>query len=309
MHWLRTHPFALLFAGAGVILLTIIIIINGKTLPTSSFGIPVTTVSTGGSTLQDPGISERYPTTGGTVDTTTEIPPSDNAATSTSTSPTIPLPSGSQAQPSAPTQSTNPDEAPMPDPILTFGGSSGTAASGPNTSLGDSILDQAYALMPTSYTLPTYVPVVRTPEQQALYLYGNMAGLTILTFSNEHADMGDVLTEWVESPSANKAAAQDIAADMIHVGETLLALTGVPATASAANQALGLAYQESGQELQDVISGGGSVNAMKSYNATVEDFTRSYLAVVDLFVASGVTFAPTDTGSAFSPQGASMSSQ
>src|SRR3989344_1515893 len=73
MHWLRSHPFALLFAGAGLILLAIVIIINGKTVPSSPFGRSVVAVPGGsGNTLQDPGISERYTLPSGAGDSSLE---------------------------------------------------------------------------------------------------------------------------------------------------------------------------------------------------------------------------------------------
>ncbi len=308
MHWLRSHPFALLFAGAGIVVLAIVIAFSGRIVPPSSSSGTVVAIP-GGGALQDPGISEPYTFPRSVQNTSIETPSAAGEAQGATLPPLNPIPSNA----SPPQQAIAPSDGDSSAPTPVFFGSTDASFSGPDTSLSDTLLSQAYAFVPSSYSLPLSVPTVRTPEQQQLYNYGNQAGLAVITFSNAHADMADVLTVWVEDRDngATEASAQEIATDMIALGDTLLGLSSIPASAASANQALGLAYQDAGEKLREVIDDGGQgdsvlADSMQEYNASAEQFTRNYLALVDLFTQSGVTFAPTDMGSAFSPQGTSV---
>ena len=304
MLWLRSHPFALLFAGAGLVLLAIVIIINGKTVPPSSFGRSVALIPGGSSnTLQDPGISERYisPADAGDslIEPSVQTTQSDSGESGTAS---IPIPAGSpQTSPSR----TTPEETETQFFSPLFSGTAPSSASSPDTSLADKLLSEAYALVPPSYSLAINAPTTRSPEQQALYRYGNQAGLAVITFSNTHADMADVLTTWTEDrdDDAARAQAEEIAVDMIALGDTLLSLQNVPQSAAAANQALAAGYKTAGAELSILLDSGGSdsrlLDSMNEYNAAADEFARSYIALVDLFARSDVTFAPTDMGSAF----------
>lgn len=300
MHWLRSHPFALLFAGAGMLLLVIIIAIQGKTAPSSSLQIGVI-ASSGHTALEDPGISQPYTTS---PPTETQQPGATPGEKAPAASPAI------SATPSKkPTSQTSPQpqttvSASTETSVPTLTTTTGPAKPGPDTSIGDSIIQQVYALIPSASSLPVNTPVSRTPSQQALYIYGNQAGLVVLSFENAHADMADVLKTWTENRGSASATtnAKLIATDMSAVGDQLLALPNVPSSAVAANQNLAKGYKTAAQQLLTVLGGGsesGLVDSMKTYNASADDFTRSYIALIDLFSQNGVTFSPSDTGSAF----------
>lgn len=274
--------------------------------PTSSFKGSVVAISGGGS-LQNPGISPRYGTTLNAPSEPVGEPPQTSNTYIPIPTPPAASSAASPQQPEQLSDSTSDTESTDQPFTLPFGDSPSTySPKAADTSLTDSLLEQVYAFIPSSYSLPLSKPVSRTPEQQALYEYGNRAGLAILSFNNAHADMADVLTKWFEGRASASAAAsaKEIATDMDTLGSTLLALESVPAPAVAAHQALARGYQTAAEKLTSVFDAAGNdstlINAMKTYNVAVEDFTRSYIALADIFAQSGVTFAPSDAGSVFS---------
>jgi len=160
-----------------------------------------------------------------------------------------------------------------------------------------------------SPTVPVYgapgQAAARTPEQQTLYDYGNQAGLAVLSFTNAHSDMAQVLQTWLadRNGASEKAQVLAIADGMQKAGESLESLAQVPASATAANKALGESYKAAARQLRAVSSAGSSdsslIGALNAYNTTADQFTKSYLALSDLFTLHEVTFASSDTGSAF----------
>lgn len=300
MLWLRTHPFALLFAGAGLVLLIMFISIQGTSTPPTRGG-PVVAIG-GGNTLENPGISERYPSI--------DAPSSNPERQPSAVNPIIPLSPQSTTSPRTPaptlaqTQTAGEDGQEI-DLSMFFSNETPLPASQPDTGLADQLLKEAYSLVPSTFW-PVAKPAVRTPEQKTLYVYGNRAGLAVLSFQNAHANMATVLTGWFEDRSNEtyKGASIDIAEDMIALGDTLSTLGGVPASAAAANENLAASYRDAGGKLLEVITSGGSEDAlvasMQTYNSSVEDFTRNYISLVDLFSKNGVIFSASDTGSAFS---------
>ena len=306
MLWLRTHPFASLFAGASLVLLIIFVSIQGTSTPASSGG-PVVAVG-GGNILEDPGISERY-------FAANIAPPNPTVQPDTAHS-TFPIPLSSTSPRTTAANTPSQSEAMLEDGeevdlSMFFSSEITLPVPSSDMSLADQLLKEAYALVPSTF-LPVTKPVSRTPEQQALHVYGNRAGLAILTFQNAHTTMAETLTDWFEDRSneAHTGASNAIAEDMIALGGTLGALVNVPASAKAANENLATSYRDAGNKLLQVIAAGGSedalVTSMKTYNSSVEDFTRTYIALVDLFSEKRVTFSPSDAGSAFQFQASSF---
>jgi hypothetical protein len=123
----------------------------------------------------------------------------------------------------------------------------------------------------------------RSPAQQALYIYGNEAGLAVLSFENKHAGMADDLKNWFDHRSDQSlgGAVRTIASDMLAAGQQLEGLPSVPASAQSANARLAASLKDSGAKLSAVVDASGSDsvlgNAMQTYDSAVDEFTKSYL--------------------------------
>ncbi len=281
MSWIRAHSYASLFALASLILLAVLIFVVGAQpiFP----GDASSTVSNG--TI--------FPT-GYAVENTQSIPP-------TNISPPMTIASSSTAMP--PSQQETSQSTPVSQPPFTS--PPPTTTNPPDTSTGDSLLSQVYALIPSGITtLQATQTTKRTSEQQALYTYGNEAGLAILSFENAHADMAQDLKNWVDDRgnAAYKTSVISIANDMATAGASLVALTDVPTSASAANQNLAKSLQTAADNLKAMTAASSDsalVDAMKTYNASADEFTASYIALADLFTLHEVQFSQSDTGSAF----------
>ena len=290
MHWLRTHPFALLFAAAGLCLLAIVIIIQGKRGTVATHGA-IVTVSFG-NTLQNPGPSSYgdAPIQNGVSGYNSETSSQSPAQAPTVSSPLSTTPS---AQPSA-TQER---------------GDSPAASQAPTVPIvrTDTLLDEVYALIPSNFFfVPPSAAPARTPLQQSLFEYGNRAGQAVIMFESSNTDMADVLKLWLEDRKnlEKRARADRVAHDMQSVGDTLLVFSGVPKEATGANENLAKAFQDAAQKLLKVMAAGESddrlLEAMMTYNAAADSFAHSYVSLVDLFALYEVKFSTSDPGSAFS---------
>jgi hypothetical protein len=282
MTLISKHPYSFLFAGAGTVLVVIALFArNNQSAPAAGYG-PYVSVSAG-NTLVNPGMSN--------LDQATDVQQTTVTQNSSSTARYVPI---LITQTNKPTNATGPMTIPPTSPTPT--------SAEPNVS--DQLLKEVYSLIPSGIAMPV-IGKPRTPAQQALFEYGNKAGLVVLTFENAHVDMAQVLKEWLaDRMNAGKIAdAQAIARDMNTAGQSLAALPQVPPSAASANQALGRGYEDAGDKLLAVVSAGGSdaalADAMKTYNNSADSFTSAYIALADIFSLSGVTFSASDPGSAF----------
>lgn len=161
-----------------------------------------------------------------------------------------------------------------------------------------------YSFIPRGLIATTSTRAIRTSTQNELYGYGNDAGFIIMTFEDTNEGMSRVLKDQAEDPTnaEKNQRLQDLAEDMIRVGEDLEALNRVPQIAVAANKALAKSYKEMGAKLALIsgVSGDDArIEAMLSYNTTVESFVKNFVNVATLFSAAGVTFQQFDGGSVF----------
>lgn len=282
MTLLAKHPYSFLFAGAGIILLVIVATAKNQSMSPAMQG-PLVRVS-GGNVLMYPGIAGTgAPTEHGTAPGPTLTP----ATIAEYTLPAV------HTTNSATTSIRNP--SPSVDTGLTV-----------NSSLTQSeqLIKEVYALLSGGPSM-TPTPKARSEVQQALYEYGNQVGLAVLTFENAHADMAQVLKDWIadRADPSKIAAVNSLAQGLTDAGRSLEGLPQVPETARSANTALARAFADSGDKLRAVASAAGSdttlVAAMKTYNAAAESFTTSYIGLVDLFSIYDVHFGSSDPGSAF----------
>ena len=296
MEWIRTHPFAVLFALAGLGFLAIVTAVGDRTFAPVAGG-PLTTLSAG----NIPQSGNFYTSPNATASNSQNV--AINAQTPDQTQPPtnyLPPDQSPQTTPQAP----DPQPEPLPSPPA-------SANVGVSATPSDTILNDIYSLIPaTTVPSPTLQAApARTASQQALYIYGNEAGLAILTFDNANQNMAQNLKDWVDNRSntALQAPVNGVADSMVATGNQILALSNVPASASAANTRLGQSLVTAGEELRAVVEASGSdsalADAMKTYDASADEFTKSYVALADLFTLEGITFSSSDTGSAFSFSG------
>ena len=271
------HPYSFIVAGVGIVFLIVVLTLNTGTAPRG----PTTYVS-GGSVLFSP---------------TNETP----AAPSSPATPVGPVPSPATlpTQPAASTSLSFAQSTPQSAPSAQ---QPSPAPAQQQDSSSIDLIKQAYALLPSGFSLPT--ATIRTPTQQALYDYGNQAGLAVMTFQNAHSDAADVLKRWLGSrqdPVA-QAAVRSIATDMIATGDALMKLSP-PTAAASANTALASSLHDAGTNMLAVVDASGSddtlTTAIETYDASADAFTSAFLSLSTLLSASSVTFSSTDTGQVF----------
>lgn len=167
----------------------------------------------------------------------------------------------------------------------------------------DPIAPSSYAFIPQGLlSLPGTAP--KTPEQQALYEYGNALALTLQAFADLHPDMPQILKDQAEdrTNSAKAGALKRLAADFIQLGDDLASMDSIPGTAASAHAALAEAYREAGRNLAvipDATSDDAMLQAINTYNASAANLSQRLVGMIDIFVSRDVVFEPTDAGSAF----------
>lgn len=166
-----------------------------------------------------------------------------------------------------------------------------------------SSVQNAYAFIPTGL-VSAQVPAKRTPLQGALYQYGNDVGSFIQSFEQEHPNAAKVLWDQAQDRAdAGKASAlASFAQSFTSLGNTLAGMDDVPSQTQSAHDALTESYRDLGQKLAAVPgikTDADFLASVNAYNASVEIFTKRYVALANLFVAYGVSFAQGDPGSVF----------
>lgn len=174
----------------------------------------------------------------------------------------------------------------------------------------------------------------RTPEQKALFEYGNALGSVITGFENTHRDVVQTLKAFFDSridpakaagiPEIADAYAQltaggartvpvsgaDAAAGLRKVADayaqlsaTVANMKNVPPEAEMLNAGLANVYAGAAQGLVRLSNTDGEtqlIEAIDAYNANADGFIKNYVALVQLFSAYEVKFAASDPGAVFS---------
>lgn len=179
--------------------------------------------------------------------------------------------------------------------------------SGSNTTGGASV-DSSYEFIPQGLMSTSSSERPRTAMQQSLYEYGNNAGSYIQTYEDAHQNTAPVLKDQsIDRQNAQKGqAVKDIGQALKEVGVSLEHMDGVPESAQALNQGLARAYIDIGEKLSaipDAIGDDGFIQAIKTYNASVDVFTKRFVALAQFLSLSGVTFSSIDPGSVFTFSG------
>lgn len=291
------RPYLYLAALACAVLLFIALATQASHAPVSSSSISVSLgnslVNVGGIETQTAAQPAPFPLSG--ENAPASLAPSGVEVSPFSLSPTA----GAQASP----EQSQPSAAQTPMPAA-------TTTSGESDAQMQALLDQVYALMQNP-AATTSTATQRTPAQQALYEYGNAAGLVVLSFDAAEQNASTVLQNWLSARTGQAQIAQvnALAGELTQAGASLSALASVPQSAQADNAALAQAYEAAGAQLKAAAATGdddtATAAAIKSYDSTADSFTAAYLALSNLFSISGVQFSSSDPGSVFQFSGSS----
>lgn len=174
----------------------------------------------------------------------------------------------------------------------------------PNVATGeDATISTAYSFIPSGL-ISVETPNKRTPEQQALYEYGNLVGSEIQSFENSYRDAPMILDAHARARTdAGKASdVHTLGVAYAELGVRIRALDPVPAEAASFNEAYGTTYRILGTAITRIATTTTDeeyIAAVEAYNLAAENLTKRFLAIVTLFGANNVTFSSSDAGSVF----------
>ena len=294
MHWFAAHLYVTGLIVTGLLLLTGAVLVNSRA--------PISGVDAGG-TWSGASISLFSGTNNKKVPTKTpRIRTEDLLKGQTQKSSYTTLPIGqSESQDSSPSGNFN-WEALMAQLVQPHNGS--TPATVDNT-LG------VYAFIPQGLISVREVTQERTETQEALFEYGNTVGSFILAFDDSHSNMLQTLKDaYQDRGNAQKVqAASQIGSDYIRLGEELGSIDTIPPEVGGLHQLLANAYKKSGQLLIAKLQAKddrGFIAAINAYNASVDEFQKTYISLITLFEVAEVQFSNYDPGRIFMFQSTSI---
>lgn len=300
MEWLRTHPYASALAGSALLIAAGIFIVFEKSGSAPSSSQPLTWGGAG--------------TVFGSAPTQNSAPQQQN-------------PGGiiQQVQSAAPytyipitaSQDTNLDATSTDSfdfngfiSLLSAGNKKATAGS---TGKGAQPTS-AYAFIPGGLVSTSTAQKIRTPLQERLYNYGNDVGSFIQSFEQQYPNETKILTDQIQDrkDTVKGAAVVSLGQALSALGSSLSAMDdgsgdeggnqSVPSQMRPSHLALAKSYSELGAKLALIPktqSDTDFIAAINAYNASVDTFTKNYVALANLFAAYGVSFSPEDPGSLF----------
>ncbi len=285
MSWFVMHPYAAASAAAGLLLVIFAIVVESRTSVTPG---PLSVWGGAGAPLLNPtsyapqNISQsmqdaRSPTDGAPI----YIPPSQTTSTDAESSEAFDFQSllSLLAEPA--------------------GGKSTTITA-------DSSL--AYSFIPRGLIATSTAGVSRTPEQQALFNYGNDAASYVQTYEDSNRNAPVALRDQAEDRQnpQKRQAVKLVAMGLRTVGESLLGMEEVPTSVAATHTALAESYLAVGRALEKVPDASGDeafLAAITSYNAEADDLVGHFNDLATTLSLAGVKFSTGDPGSIFTFSG------
>jgi hypothetical protein len=148
----------------------------------------------------------------------------------------------------------------------------------------------------------------RTPQQQALYEYGNEIGSYIQSYEARSGNVPQILKDQIEDrSSAQKGqAVKNVGAALIYIGTQMEKMERVPEGAAGMHAALAASYKDIGAKLQavpDAKSDQAFIAAIQAYDAAADAHAKNFVALADYFALSQVKFSAEDPGSVFTFSG------
>lgn len=161
----------------------------------------------------------------------------------------------------------------------------------------------AYSFIPSGL-ISVETSQKRTPEQQALYEYGNALGTEIQSFENSYRDAAVILDEHARARTdAGKAGnVHKLGVAYAELGVRILGINPIPPEAASFNAAYGTTYRLLGTHIATIAKATTDeeyIAAITAYNDGADNLTKRFLAMVTLFGTNNVTFASSDAGSVF----------
>lgn len=287
MSWLRTHLYLVSLVGAlGVIVLGAFIVMNKSTIDPQPAGLRAW--GGVGSNLFDPTDvrTERQPL------------PQENLYTEVQSGPPFYYAPATNQLPFM--QSQGGDDFDFESFITLLSAPSG---GGKSAQTSGTEFD-AYSFIPRGLISTSTGDRERTPTQQALFNYGNEAGSYIQSYEERYRAAPQILKDQFEDRenTEKNEALRSLAGALEDVGFQLEALEEVPSEVSAAHLKVAASYKEIGKKLAlipEATSDEKIIDAMLTYNAAVETFTKNYISLATLFSLYGVTFSQNDPGHVF----------
>ncbi|KKW17190.1 MAG: hypothetical protein UY57_C0023G0004 [Candidatus Kaiserbacteria bacterium GW2011_GWB1_50_17] len=179
-----------------------------------------------------------------------------------------------------------------------------SVGSGNDATEDDPAFADAYSFIPRGLIATSVPESKQTPTQQALYQYGNDAGFYIKLFEERNLSMERILKDQFEDPRdpQKNSMLLALAEGMTEIGFSLEKLNKIPSMATSANTRLSDSYKKMGEKLALIPSAERDeerIAAILAYNAVVEEYVKSYVALATLFSIAEVKFGSTDPGSIF----------
>ncbi len=146
---------------------------------------------------------------------------------------------------------------------------------------------------------------VKTPEQQALFEYGNDIGLRLKGFAALNSNMAQILSDQIAhrtDPSKGNPL-RDLGNRYVTLGESILAIHDIPPAVESAHYKLGESYVQLGRALSrvpDATEDQAFLAAITAYNNKADAYTNAFVGMVTLFSTLEVRFEESDGGSVFS---------
>lgn len=161
----------------------------------------------------------------------------------------------------------------------------------------------SFAVLPQGLVSLSSPPKL-SAEQQVLYQYGNDVGNIIQSYDSMHTNSIQILKDQAEDRgNAQKAAAvKQLGYDMALLGRDLLDMGSIPPSMKSAHDAFATSYRIAGTNLSkipDAADDKAFVDAITTYNASIEALSKRYIVLVQLFSSNNVTFSSSDPGSIF----------
>jgi hypothetical protein len=162
----------------------------------------------------------------------------------------------------------------------------------------------AYAFIPSGLISSGSATDSRTPMQQELYNYGNEVGSTIQSFESLFRNSPQILKDQFEDRqnAAKNQALLSLAQGLQGVGVSLERMEDVPEPVKIAHGKVAASYRALGEKLAEVPKARTEqaiLDAMLSYNTSVEAYIKNYVSLATIISAYDVRFKPEDPGSVF----------
>lgn len=179
------------------------------------------------------------------------------------------------------------------------------ASDSSSTAAADAIRD-AFAMVPqfNTFSSASSESTVRTPAQEAIYVYGNAAGSIIKAYEASHQNAVQVIAaQSTDRSSVQKAQAlRDLGAAISKIGTDMKKMRDVPADAVEAHTQFANRYIRAGELLAKMADASGDeayIAAINAYNASVSALIEQHIALATYFSLAGVHFSSSDGGSVF----------